>query len=319
MRSKKEVSPKSFYLPILSLLKQSTNLKEIQKNLSISKQDLNYYLKVLLKNGLIEKKGRGYYEISKNTPKDTNLPREIRGHAFIWTIKLPKEIKNWDKRVEILEKSNIPFKLIGLLKKTPRIVINNKKVWLGEKSLIIYEPHSFYGINAIESRKYAVLSLISCLQALESKFDINLHPYTFKPSREHYGIIKNDLAIQCNKKGEKIHIRDDLEGEWLWIDDSLELGELETGGTKALLRNIQVQRWWNDMKDTGFKLTPSFLMESINGLIKAQEMNNNNLSYIAQNYASHVEIVEKLSKILSEPKARRYIKKKVNRTLDEFK
>lgn len=309
MESKKKVSKKDFYLPILSLLKKSTNLKEIQKTLSISKQDLNYYLRILKKKGLIERKGRGYYEISKIIPKDTNLPKEIRGHAFIWSVKLPKVIKNWENRIKILEKANIPFKLIGLLKKTPRIFVEGKKVWLGEKTLVIYEPHSFYGINAIESRKYAVFSLISCLQVLESKFDINLRPYTFKPSREHYGIIKNDLAIQCNKSGEKIHIKDDLEGEWLWIDDSLQLGELETGGTRALLRNVQVQRWWNDQKKHNFQVTPSFLMESINGLIQAQQMNNDKLNYIAQNYASHVKIVEKLNRLLGEPKIRKHIKK----------
>lgn len=163
-------------------------------------------------------------------------------------------------------------------------MINNRKIWLGKKTITIYEPHSFYGINAVESRKYAVCSLIEQIEALEKKLQVNLYPYIFKPAREHYGIIKNDLAIQCNKNKEKIHIRDNLEGEWLWIDDSLSLGELENN---SLLRNMQVQTWWNDNKKHNFKVTPSFLLESINQVTQNQKMFN-------QNFESHVQSIKQL-------------------------
>ena len=110
--------------------------------------------------------------------------------------------------------------------KIKRIIINGRKVWFTTKSIVIYEPRSFYGINAIQSRKYALNCLLETLRAIEKKVRVNLRPYTFKVSREHYGLIKNDLARQCNKKGEKIRVKDNIEGEWLWIDDSesLEIG-----------------------------------------------------------------------------------------------
>jgi hypothetical protein len=287
MEVKTQQGKPNFYLFVQTQLKLGKNPSSISKEFSISKQKLNYYIRGLKAKGIIEKKGYGTWEV-KTSPKDTRAtPKLVRGHAFIWTVRLPQEIKGWNKRKEILTTNKIPFKEVGILKTTLRVLINNKKVWLGNSTLTIYEPHSFYGENAFESRKYAVISLLSCLHALESKFGINLKPYTFKPAREHYGLIKNDLAIQCNERGEKIHVKDDLEGEWLWIDDSLELGELETGGTKAPDRNIQVQRWWNDNKKHNFEVTPSFILNAINGVSSNQEMYN-------KNFESHVSSIQQL-------------------------
>ena len=274
---------KKVYSPLFLLLKKTTNLTKIRKELKISKQNLNNQLRRLEREGYIKKISRGYYEVnfltSNTLPKEVNFftpntpkkqEKEIRGHAFIWTIKTRKI--DWFNK---LKKSNLDYKLVR--KATPRIFINNRKVWLGKKTIVIYESHSFYGRTAVESRKYAVVTLLEILEALESRLQVNLKPYIFKPAREHYGIIKNDLARQCNRNNEKIKIRDDLEGEWLWIDDSESLGELETGGPKAMTRNIQVQKWWNNMKETKFEVTPKFILQSIGGLIETQVMNSKNI------------------------------------------
>jgi len=110
-------------------------------------------------------------------------------------------------------------------------------------------------------------------------------------------MIKNELARQVNDKGEKLIVRDDLDGEWLFIDDSFSLGELETAG-KGITQdraelNLNVQNWWNDMKETNFKVTPSFLMENIN------KVTNNQLMF-AKNFESHVEAIQTLSKCVKE-------------------
>ena len=282
MKSKNLTPQKSFYLTILSLLKENKTPREIQKILNISKQNLNYYLVKMKKRGSIIKQN-GIWKVVKI---QLRTPKKVRGHAFIWRVRIPKEIKGWNKRIEILKNNNITIKLVGI-GNTPRVIINNRKVWLGNKSIVIFEPESFYGENAIQSKKYAVLSLLTTLNAIEHKLGINLHPYQFKPSREHYGLIKNDLAIQCNRKKEKIYVRDDLEGGWLWIDDSHSLGELETGGKKALVRNIQVDKWFNDHKKHDFQVTPSFLLESIKGLVNVQEMN-------AQNIIKHQSVLNEM-------------------------
>ncbi len=227
----------------------------------------------------------GYYEVKTlHLEHPTQkVKKKVRGHAFIWSVKLSRKNINWKRKLAI---NKTKYKLIR--KTIPRIMIDNRKIWLGKKTITIYEPHSFYGETSAESRKYAVISLIEILQKIELQLNINLKPYVFKPSREHYGLIKNDLAIQCNRKKEKIFVKDDLEGEWLWIDDSHSLAELETGGSKAMTRNIQVQKWFNDHKSHNFKVTPTFVLDSINQVTQNQLMFN-------QNFESHVSAIQTLS------------------------
>ena len=283
-----EVQKKRVYSMVLNLLRQNKNLTEICRILDLSKQNLNNYLRRLIKKEVITKKGRGIYKVNSSLEHPSKLfSKEVRGHAFIWVLRLTRKW-DWESR---LETKKIKYKLIRNL--TPRIMINNRKIWLAKKSIIIYEPHSFYGVNAIDSKKFAVISLLETINKIELRLGINLRPYIFKPAREHYGIIKNDLAQQCNRKGEKIHIRDDLGEEWLWIDDSLSLGELETGGKEALLRNVQVQKWFNSHKKTSFKVTPEFLLEAINKVTQNQLMFN-------QNFESHVDAIKNLSSAVNE-------------------
>jgi hypothetical protein len=180
-------------------------------------------------------------------------------------------MKGWK---EHLDKLKIPYRLVR--GQTPRIFLGKKKVWLGKKTITLYEPNSYYGQNAIESRKYAVIGLINDLKALEKLLRIKLGKYVFSPAREHFALIKNDLAKQVNKEGDKIIVRD-YNGVWLWVDASDGIGELETGNHNALVNNVGVQRWWNDMKETKFEVTPSFIRDSIAGIVQIQQMNADNI------------------------------------------
>lgn len=262
---------------LLNLLKQGKSPSTISKELNISKQSINYYLKTLKDNGNIIKKGYGVWEVKDSTLR-IEKSKSIRGHAFIWKIKLNKP----------LNLSNLNYKLVR--NKIPRLIINDKKVWIGKKHIIVYESKSFYAKDSINSRKYAVISLIECLEALGKQINTNLKPYIFKPVKEHYSMIKNELAKQYNRNNEKMIIRDDIEGEWLWIDDSDSLNELET---KNLVRSKQVQDWWNDNKKHDFKVTPSFLMESINKIVVNQQIFDKNMS-------SHLEVLNKISNAIDD-------------------
>jgi hypothetical protein len=260
---KKEPQKENFNLTILNLLSQGINPKDISKQLNISMPNLSYYLRNLKKSGNIKKVAYGTWEVKTMTLNTlTKKDKQIRGHAFIWTIKLNKKF-DWIKLLDSTGPHN--YKLVrGLI---PRIVVNNHKVWLGKSTITIYESKSFYADNSIQSRKFAVITLLEVLEALESLLKINLRPYIFKPTREHYSMIKNDLARQYNRNNEKMIIHDDLEGDWLWIDDSESLNELET---KNIVRSKQVQDWWNDNKKHDFKVTPSFLLENLNKVIEVQ-------------------------------------------------
>ena len=281
MTSKKTTLNIDFYFTVLELFKDGKTTSEITSTLNISKQKLYYYTRRLKELGFLEKKGYGVWNVLRSKRADLEhtlrwRKKQIRGHAFIWTVKLPKKF-DW---IGILEQNKIPYKLVRGY--TPRIFINKKKVWLGKESIIIYENKSFYGKDATDSRKYAVYELLSVLRDFHKKVGVNLRKSYFKPTREHYGLIKNELARQCNKKGEKIVVRDELDGEWLWVDDSEGmLGELETGG-KGVMQdrthlNLDVQNWYNDHKKTSFKVTPSFILESLSKSIQVQEMNSKNI------------------------------------------
>lgn len=317
----KSTKKQNLYLPILSLLKKSTNLKNIQSKLSISKQNLNNYLRELKKRGFIIQKGKGWYEVVKEVNKSTKYGNllskdSIRGHAYIWTIKLPQEIKDWDKRIDILKSKDVHFNLVGAKENTPRIKVLGRKVWLCNDHLRIFDKgkSSYYGLTAKEARYMGFQEVKLIVGALNRKLGLFLKPSQVIFNKEHYSLINNDLAIEENKRGNIWRIKDD-DGEWLLIDDSLgEGGELENIGKKAFQTNIPLQKWWNDHKDTGFKVTPSFILEGFNKLLQNQQTNTNDIHYIAQNYASHVGIVERLNKILEEPKIRKHIIKKTNQS-----
>jgi len=72
-------------------------------------------------------------------------------------------------------------------------------------------------------------------------------------------------------------------------------GELETGG-KGVTKdraglNLDVQKWYNDHKSHNFKVTPSFLLESISGLVQTQQMN-------AENIKKHMDILDTMKETL---------------------
>lgn len=300
MRSKTSTYKENFYLPILNSLKTTTNLSQIQKELSISKQQLNFYLRQLLKKQLIIKKSRGYYEVvkdSKNQLMYGNLLSKdsIRGHGYIWTIKLPKEIKDWDKRAEKLKENGIHFNLVGIQKNIPRIKILGRKVWLCNNHLRIFDKkdNSYYGENAKESRYSALNEVSLIVGALNKKLGLSISSLDIQFNKEHYALIKNDLAIEHNKKGEQLHIKDKF-GEWLLIDDSMgEGGELENIGKDAFKTNIPMQKWWNNQKDTGFKVTPDFILKSINQVTQNQLM-------FAKNIDKHMEVLQGIENAIRE-------------------
>lgn len=279
MKRKKVTYKKNFYFTVLDLLRKTTKLTLIQDELGLSKQQLNYYLRKLKQLGFIYQKGYGWWEVTekgKNPTKyDILLEKDsVRGHAYIWETEIENIPSFWDHRIEILKKKNIHFKLVGAKKTTPRIKVLGRKVWLCNDHLRIFdiEKTSYYGKDAVESRKNSKLEAMRVVHALENKLGIKLNPQKILFKKEHYALIRNDLAIEHNQKGIIMRIDDD-NGEWLLIDDSLgEGGELETIGKKAFQTNIPLKKWWNDNKKHDFQVTPTFLMESLTKITKNFEL-----------------------------------------------
>jgi predicted transcriptional regulator len=300
--SKNSTSKKNFYLLVLGCLKESTNLSKIIKELSISKQQLNYYLRGLKKQGFIYDKGNGWWELTpkgKNPTKYGNFYEKdsIRGHAYVWNVKITKEIKNWYRRIEILEKNKINYVLVGTLKNIPRIKILGRKIWLCNDHFRIFdiEKSSYYGKDAIESRNNSALQVLRIIQGLESKLGVSLKPYQYEFRKEHYALIKNDLAIDHNNKGIIVRIKDENNEEFLLMDDSLEEGgELENVGKKAYKTNIPMQKWWIDQKNTNFKVTPTFLLENLNKLTQVQLIEQQNKAEYSRDLVQHKNAIKQM-------------------------
>lgn len=271
-QSKNSTWKKDFYLTILNELKHSTNLTKIRKKLSLSKQQLNYYLRRLKKKGLIKNTSYGLWELTKQSKNSTKyeslLKKDIsRGHAYIINIYPKKLPSNWKNRLKIIKNKGFNHKIVGAKNTTPRIKALGRKVWLCKDHIRIFDKKdaSYYGQNAIESRKQAFFEFTKIINCLENKLGFNLRPFDFQWRREHYALIKNDLAIEHNKKGIILRIKDEQGKEWLLVDDSLgKGGELENIGKKSFETNPKMQNWWNDNKKHNFEVTPSFVLNGFN-------------------------------------------------------
>ena len=302
---------KSFYFSIISSLKQSTNLTKIQEKLNISKQQLNYYLRELKKKGFISNKGYGWWELTKKGKNPTEYgiflnKDSIRGHAYVWNVILKKKPKDWNKRIEILKNKNINHKLVGAMKNIPRIKALGRKVWLCNDHLRIFdmEKSSYYGEDAIESKKNALLQVFRIIQVLENKLGFYLKDVKIDFRKEHYALIKNDLAIDHNQKGIILRIKDENGDEFLLIDDSLSMGgELENVGKKAFQTNIPMQKWWIDNKKNNFEVTPTFILNGFNKLTNAVSSNQQMLSglplvlnQLGTQIESHLKLIQEYRK-----------------------
>jgi Mn-dependent DtxR family transcriptional regulator len=268
---KKEVKKDVLLNIIFVSLKAGKTTKQIRKELNISKQKLQYYLNKLKSENKIKKIGYGVWQTSKDT-----VGSSCRGHGFMWHLKLPQEIKVWSK---ILEQKKIPYKLINT-GHTYQIYLNNIKLWLSKNSIVIYDIGSYFGYNAVESRKLGFFALRRLLIKLESKLGIRLTKkgqFIIKPSRQHYSLIKNCLAVQCNESGEKINVYNE-KGIWFTIDNSFNLEEAETIHPKtALTDSLGIQKYFNEHKETHFEVTPKFVLESLGKMIQVQQMNADNI------------------------------------------
>lgn len=273
---------------VLEALKEGLSPAQISEKYHINKKTLHYYTDGLKKSGHIKKVSYGVWEVLKK--EVSKVPRgrgtkevqikQIRGHAFIWKVRFFTKNIEWKNK---LEKAKINYDLLasGLVQ---RIIFKGRKVWLTKDGMIVYEPIDFLGVSSWETKGKAVYELDQLIKDLGLKLDLDLSHYKFTTSREHYGIIKNELAKQYNDKGEKLYIRGEDGGVWMWVDNSHSLEELENKDPNT---NRRVQEWYNDHKKHNFEVNSSFIL---NGFNKQTENLDNYINYLN----AHVESVKLL-------------------------
>lgn len=291
----KEVK-KDFELDIVNLLKKGLNPSKISTHLNISMPNLSYYLSSLKKQGVIEKIGYGVWKVIPSgevkilTHKGSLQVKDVRGHAFIWKIQ-PNKKFNWE---ELLKDKEYELKGIS---KTPRIMINGKKVWLGTNYITIFEPdwNSFFATNPIEAKKNAVFDMIDTINKLkEITGDFK---YKFACKRQHYGFVNNPEAMYFERQGKRILIKNE-KGYWFSIDYSQnKYKEAETIHEKdADVDGMGYQRLMNSHEKTDFKVTPEFILTIFEQVAENQLKSEIQLNEFSKQIKSHLALIQEYRK-----------------------
>lgn len=248
-RSKK-ISKKNFYLYIISMISKEGRLPK-----NINKQRLNYYVRSLKINGLIEKKGYGVWsltllgkvylnqkEVKKFNldtlvqPTPLRVSKEVkqttwkRTHGLMWSIKCPKSYSRVPK-FKILERNNLNPIITG--NKTIKISLHGHNIHFNNETITIWFDKLFYfkSKTASQGYKLAVYELKKLILSIERILGISLRIkkiYKFKPCKKHFGDVNNELAKLFNSKNKLLRVFDEGK-EWLLIDFSdNQFKELET-------------------------------------------------------------------------------------------
>jgi len=284
---------KEFELDVVNLIKKGLNPSKIAVHLNISLPSLSYYLSSLKRQGVIKKVGYGTWEVIPSgevkisSHKGINQVKDVRGHGFIWKIKTNRKF-DWESILKV------PYETKGLMK-VPRVIINNRKIWLGQKYITIFEPKffSYFGTSTIDSKREGVLEMIKTIEELKRTLNIEFQ-YKFTCRRQHYGFIKNIEAKAFLREGKKLLIKDE-KGYWFSIDNSQNtFEEAETIHEQtADIDGLGYQNLMNSHKRTNFKMTPEVTLDLINKVTANQLIFDNNMK-------SHLEVLDKLGKAVNE-------------------
>lgn len=235
----KKRSKKNFYLYVISEILRKGCLPTIG-----SKQKLNYYVKSLKTNKLIEKKGYGVWQLTplghqcldKKQVKKFNLGTLIQPTPF----KKNKDDKTWIRThgLQWSVKLPISYSRIGLFKifkakgldpeitgnKTIKIYLLGHNLHFGRNSITIYFDKSVYfkSNTANEGFKAAVYELERLIKRVESITSTSAKIrkiYRFKCCKKHFGDVGNAIATYFAKKSQPIRVFDQGK-EWLIMDFS---------------------------------------------------------------------------------------------------
>ena len=309
----------NLYFYILQQLKLGNQPAKMIHSLGIPKTTFQYYLKNLRDRGLISKLGYGVWEVvdqgilAKNekceplrvamdNPQQSNLylftQDAVRAHAFVFTLKIPEGLRNWNNlnREVFLSKRDIQFTNLTTFGGGQRILHKGRKVWLTNKSVIIYEKSSYLAETAMDAKSHAIYNFISLIKGLERLLHADFteragRQYSFKVSRQHYALIKNALAKQYDAEDKKLNIYSD-KGLWFVIDNSFNLHEAETVHPEtADTDSAKVQNFFNSLKEQ--PLTTGFILNVMHGIQQNQLV-------FAQNMSSHIKVIKDLGNGVNE-------------------
>ena len=244
------------------------------KNDILAELDKKYQKKTVKKVKSTHHSGTNSYikEVVSKPVKKVKIEPDainIRGHGFIFKVKIPRKISNWNNRRKFLKKKNIIFRKIR--EYGEKLDLLGHKVMLYDKSIMVYMSKyaDFYGPSAKISLADGFEKTTKMMKKLENIMGINIKTqggYIISLSKAHFGNVNNELAKDMNAKKIKIRCLDKHGREWLLIDDSLRLDELETVNPKSSQKHMDeiVTPFFNGAKElydkTGEAFTPQMIL-----------------------------------------------------------
>ncbi len=290
---KKQVKKENFYFTVYNLISKGINPKDICSNLNISKQKLQYYLNYLKEQGFIRKLGYGTWKEVKTFSMGMKEDKPLTNlHALQIKIPILKGcIRDNDWQIKNKLNNWLPkYKNFNIMGGIGIRNNNNKSITIWPKTRNISDLDEVDNL-AFKLRAFAydyfkkedvILDIFNC----ETK---NLNLAT--EDRDAKGLNRKGEKFELNlgKKAEKIFPKDNIDAK-AWIDSSPKPFTAETN-------DKEWKRWYLSMP---FMIRDS--MEVLNSMA-------HNLAYVAENYKSHVGMVEEAHKIF----------KKINKRLSQKK
>lgn len=280
---------KSFYFTVYNHIKNGLNPTKIADKYDMSKQQLNYYIAELKRNNYIKKIGYGTWTITNKEVKEvkkvpmvtptggrSTSKKKISGHNIVFKIFLP-DIPNWDKRVNYMQSRDIDHNIMSN-GKYQRIYVNGRKVWLCDKSIVIYTNREYISESSAKSYRLAINDMYRINRKIEKMFNIDIKKkgqYYFKCSRSHFANLNHYFAKHCNRNKIKVELIDNR-GIWAYCDAS-NVDHLETcrsGQEGVSDQDIVLSPFFNTLKKEPYildKITYNFQLyaENIESHIKA--------------------------------------------------
>ena len=294
---------------LLKLLSNYLTIKTIAKTLKISDKMVYKRRLTYIKSGWLNHDnsltsyGKQKVECcSRWGSKGRILPNDIRLHNLTFKIKVSPNIqRKWKlNREKLLTLKDITFSNIHMHNWTAnQIIINNVKVWLNPRQILFFMPN-YYGKTPLECFTKALDDLTKLTNKLQRTLGVKLFSskfLDFEISRQHYALIKNQLAEKYNKERKKLFIYDSRHELRLLIDNSLNLNEFEAVHHKeAMSDSEKVKNFFNEVIEKDLSLSSAYNdLHDTKRIIKEISSNQANLSVVLSQLNQNViTIVNKL-------------------------
>lgn len=288
-KSKSDVKKESFYKAVFNRLREGKTPSEIAEEFGIKRQNVNYYKSNLRKWGFIGKDLQrniifNVKEFSLGARKPTTNLHSHQVDIPIssgkindsnWEIK--EKLRNWTPKYKI-------FNILGGL-----TIKNNNN-----KSISIFaHSRDIEDLEEIDQLTQDILRF--AYHEFTIKQNVILDLMNAKVMKCHIATEDKDSQSML-KKGEKFTIDLDKKAEKILPKDNRDAHAWMDGSPFRFTAETDDKDWKREYLNMPFKMRETLQA----------------VQYIAQNYASHVGVVEELHKLLRKPKVRKYIKKITN-------